>query len=279
MTRAQCPRTVTVLARLLMGTVLVTWRYLWETTPYHRGGECRGDETDLPPPLPSEAVDDRVQLAQDGFGPLYHRLFRVRIAGADTDPARLITWMCRDFKHFVPSEVVDIHTGDLRDHGLDVADELLVEMPGPWNGPVKVVRREPDRLQLVTLRGHMEAGQIQFRAREEDGLLVFEIELWACPGNRLVHFLYAHLRVAKEIQLNMWVRFCLAAAKASGGRPVGGVHICTRRLPPPGSTPVRPLPAAAPRAADTVGGAARPGADGDTGTGRHRARLRRGNGR
>jgi hypothetical protein len=232
---------VTVLARWLLGTVLVTWRYLWETTPLHRGGECRGDETDLPPPLPPEAVDSRVQLARDGYGPLFHRLFRVRIADADVDPDRLLEWICCDFKRFVPSEVVDIHTDELREHGLDVADELLVEMPGPWNGPVKVIHRDVDHLHLVTLRGHMEAGQVQFRAREDDGLLVFEIELWACPGNRLVHLLYSHLRLGKEIQLNMWVRFCLSAAAMSGGRPVDGVHIRTRWLESPEGTSARPL--------------------------------------
>ncbi|WP_234317299.1 DUF1990 domain-containing protein [Streptomyces sp. NRRL WC-3744] len=230
MTRPHCPRILAVLARWMLGTGLVTWRYLWETTPLHRGGECRGDETDLPPQLPAEAVDSRVQRAQDGWGPLFHRLFRVRIADADVRPDRLVEWVCCDFKRFVPSEVVDIHTGELADHGLDVGDELLVEMPGPWNGPVRVVHRDVDRLHLVTLRGHMEAGQVQFRAREDDGLLVFEIELWACASSRLVHHLYSHLRLAKEIQLNMWVRFCLAAAAAAGGRLVDGVHISTRWL-------------------------------------------------
>jgi hypothetical protein len=228
-----------VLARWLLGTVLVTWRYLWETTPLHRGGECQGDERDRPPQLPPEAVGDGVQRAEDGCGPLYHRLFRVSIAAADLDAGRLIAWVCRDFKRFVPSEVVDIHTGELRDHGLDVTDELLVEMPGPWNGPVRVARRDANSLHLVTLSGHMEAGQVQFRAREDDDLLVFEIELWARAGNRLVDLLYSHLRLAKEVQLNMWVRFCLSAVTVSGGRLVGGVLISTRRLDPPGKAPVR----------------------------------------
>ncbi|WP_249400076.1 DUF1990 domain-containing protein [Streptomyces argyrophylli] len=245
MTSPRGSRTPAVLARWLLGTGLVSWRYLWETTPLYRGGECRGDETDLPPQLPHAAVDSRVQRAQDGYGPLFHRLFRVRIADTDVGPGKLIEWVCRDFKGFVPSEVVDIHTGELRRHGLDVGDELLVEMPGPWNGPVKVVHRDVESLHLVTLRGHMEAGQVHFRAREEDGLLVFEIELWACPGSRLVHLLYSRLRLAKEVQLNMWVRFCLAAAAMSGGRAADGVHISTRWLPSPEWTPVRPLPGTA----------------------------------
>ncbi|MEU2376147.1 DUF1990 domain-containing protein [Streptomyces misionensis] len=237
MSAPRWPRPLTVLARWLLGTVLVTWRYLWETTPLYRAGECEGDEQDRPPRIPPDAVDDTVQLAEDGFGPLFHRTFRVHIAGAGIDAARLVEQLCCHFEHFVPSEVVGIRVGELRAHGLHVADELLVEMPGPWNGPVRVVQRDRELLHLVTLRGHMEAGQVQFRARRDGDLLVFEIELWARAATRLVHVLYSHLRVAKEIQLNMWVRFCLSAVKASGGRLVDGVHIRTRRLPPSRMTP------------------------------------------
>ncbi|WP_241741115.1 DUF1990 family protein [Streptomyces sp. L2] len=237
MSQPNRPRVVSVLARWLLGTALVSWRYLWETTPLHRGAERRGDETDRPPRLPAGTVDGRVQRAEEGYGPLYHRHFRVRVADARLGAGRLIDWVSDDFKHFVPTEVVDIHTRELGERGLDVADEVLVEMPGPWNGPVRVVGRDVGRdsgcLHLATLCGHMEAGQVQFRARDEDGLLLFEIELWARPANRLVHLLYSHLRLAKEIQFNMWVRFCLAAAAASGGRAVDGVHITTSRLDPP----------------------------------------------
>lgn len=233
-----------MLGRWLLGTVLVTWRYLWETTPLHRGGECQGDEQDRPPLLPSEAVDDQVQLAEDGFGPLFHRLFRVRIAEARVDAARLMGQVCRDFKRFVPAEVVDVRAGELRSHGLDVADEFLVEMPGPWNGPVRVVHRDAESLRLVTLRGHLEAGQVQFRAYRDDDVLLFEIELWARAASRLVHLLYAHLRLAKEVQLNMWVRFCQSAVAASGGRLVDGVHISTRSLGPSDTAAVHSTPPA-----------------------------------
>jgi hypothetical protein len=222
-------RVLTVIARWLLGTALVSWRYLWETTPLHRA-ESRGDETDRPPRLPSGVVDDRVQPARDGYGPMFHRRFRVRITRASLDAERLLARVLRDFKHFVPSEVVDIRSGEIGAGGLDVGDELVVEMPGPWNGPVRVVHRDATSLRLVTLRGHLEAGQVQFAARAEGDLLVFEIELWARASSRLVHVLYSQLRLAKEVQLNMWVRFCLAAVTTSGGRLVDGVHICTHRL-------------------------------------------------
>ncbi|GHF42402.1 hypothetical protein FHX82_005098 [Amycolatopsis bartoniae] len=220
-------RVLALVARWLAGTVLVTWRYLWATTPLHRT-ESPGGMADRPPRVAPEVLDDRVQL--DGYGPLFHRSFRARVAGTKLDAGQLVDLVVHDFKHFVPTEVVDVHFGASGGRALDVGDELLVEMPGPWNGPVRIAHRDRTTVRLVTLRGHLEAGQVQFRAAAENGLLVFEIELWARAANRLVHLLYAHLRFAKEVQLNMWVRFCLAAVTTSGGELVDGVHITTRRL-------------------------------------------------
>lgn len=225
------PRVLAVVSRWLWGTALVTWRYLWETTPFHRS-ESPGNASDLPPVVPKDAVDPRVLLVRDGYGPMFHRLFRVRVAAPDLNAGQLADQIVRDFKRFVPSEVVDVRAGELGPRGLDVGDEMVVEMPGPWNGPVRVAHRDDTSLCLVTLRGHLEAGQVRFRARDEGGELIFEIELWARASSRLVHVLYTRLRLAKEVQLNMWVRFCRAAVAVSGGRLVGGVHIVTRWLAP-----------------------------------------------
>lgn len=244
MLRPRRPRALAVVSRWLWGTALVTWRYLWETTPFHRI-ESPGDESDLPPEVPPDAVDAQVQLVPDGYGPMFHRLFQVRITSADLDARKLADQVARDFKQFVPSEVVDVRTGELGPHGLDVGDEMVVEMPGPWNGPVRVAYRDDTSLCLVTLRGHLEAGQVWFRARDDGGELTFEIELWARASSRVVHLLYARLRLAKEVQLNMWVRFCLAAVATSGGRLVDGVHIVTRWLSP-GEVPLSAEPSKRP---------------------------------
>lgn len=222
-------RILSVFARWVLGTALVTWRYLWETTPLHRADQ-RGDEHDYPPQVPDEAVDERVQLLPAGCGPMFHRQFHVRIAAADLEAHQLIDHVVRDFKHFVPTEVVDVHTDECGPDGPRVGDELMVEMPGPWNGPVRISHRDDTSLHLVTLRGHLEVGQVHFGAREQEDLLIFEIELWARASSRVVHLLYSHLRLAKEVQLNMWVRFCQTAVTTSGGRLVDGVHISTRRL-------------------------------------------------
>src|SRR4029453_4908327 len=86
--------------------------------------------------------------------------------------------------------------------------------------------------RLATLAGHLEAGQIAFRAWRQGDHLVVEIESWASSGDRLSRLLYQHLRMSKEIQLHMWTSFLERVARIAGGRLTGGVEIRTRRLDP-----------------------------------------------
>ena len=111
-------------------------------------------------------------------------------------------------------------------------------MPGPWDGPVRVVHRAPASFRLATLDGHLEAGEIEFRASAEGKTLRFEIESWARAGDRLSDLLYNRLLLAKEIQLNMWSHFCVRVAALAGGRLSRGVTIRTRKVdwPPAGAS-------------------------------------------
>lgn len=218
----------TLLTRWLVGTGLVSWRYLWMTTPLHRK-ECQGSSADdLPPMIPRDLLNEEVQLAGSGVGPMFHRRFTVHIAGAHCSAEELMSAVVHEFDRFVPREVVEIAR---KEQGrLQVGQEFVVQMPGPWNGPVRVVEIDPLSMRLVTLRGHLEAGQVRFRAEQEADTLTFEVEAWARCASAAVQLLYTKLRLAKEIQLNMWVRFCLSAARIADGRPRDGVHVSTRLM-------------------------------------------------
>ena len=106
----------------------------------------------------------------------------------------------------------------------------MVRMPGPWDGPVVVVDQTPTSFRFATLQGHLEAGQIEFRTAPDGDGVRFEIESWARSGDRLAGLLYDRVKLAKEMQLHMWTHFCERAAKLSGGRIRGGIHIDTRRV-------------------------------------------------
>ena len=110
-----------------------------------------------------------------------------------------------------------------------VGDEYVVRMPGPWDGPVRVIERTPCSFAFATLDGHLEAGQIRFAARRAE-LLEFSIESWARAGDRLSNLLYEHLRMSKEVQVHMWTSVLERIARLAGGRLTGGIEIRTRRV-------------------------------------------------
>jgi hypothetical protein len=116
---------------------------------------------------------------------------------------------------------------------LAVGDEYVVRMPGPWDGPVRVVDVSRCSFRFATLAGHLEAGQIEFRASSSEGELVFEIESWARSGSPLVNLLYHRLRMAKEVQAHMWISFLERVVRLAGGHMTGGIDLATERVEMP----------------------------------------------
>ncbi|WP_328317724.1 DUF1990 family protein [Streptomyces sp. NBC_00388] len=232
-------RRIGVLLRFPAGMAITSWNYLWRVCALHRS-ESAGDSSDLPPAVPAALVDRRSKRLTDGVGPMLHRRFSVLIEGSGASPQELMGAVMADLNRAAPSSaaVFDKTAGSAGT--IQVGDEYRVRMPGPWDGPVRVLHRDPVSFRFGTLRGHLEAGQIEFRARREGELLSFGIEAWSRAGDRLADVLYCRLRLSKEIQFNMWVHFCLRAAAIAGGRPHGGITVDTRVV---GAADCREVPA------------------------------------
>ena len=195
----------------------------------HRS-EGRGGTNDLPPRLPEAVLDDDVQRIEDGVGPLFHRLYRARIRDARLSPEELISCLGADPNRSTPTALARFLKVRGADGRLAVGDELVVRMPGPWDGPVRVTSATPESFRFATLSGHLEAGQIEFRAMRTAEMLQFEIESWARSGDRLSNLLYHHLRMAKEVQLHMWASFLERVARLAQGRLTGGIEIISRTV-------------------------------------------------
>jgi uncharacterized protein (UPF0548 family) len=212
-----------------LGIALTSWSYLWRTTPMHRYERLGTLKDDAPPPLPADVSHADLQRCEDGVGPLFHRRYRVRIRDSDLDPARLVTCLRDDLNAVAPTEFARFTKVHGREGEMALGDEYVVHMPGPWDGPVRVVAVAPGAFRFATLEGHLEAGQIEFRARDDAGL-VLEIESWATSGSRISALLYTHARMSKEIQLHMWTSLLERASRLGGGRRDGAIEIDTRRV-------------------------------------------------
>ena len=205
---------------------------MWRTTPLHRSETPGQLPVDEPPELPGDMVDGDIQPPSAGDGPLYHRVYRVRIRGSRMTPEELLERVASDLNQVAPSEFASFEKTLGEDGAMAAGDEYVVRIPGPWDGPVRVVERTPASFRFATLIGHLEAGQIRFASRREEQLLEFSIESWARAGDRLSNLLYQHLRMSKEVQLHMWTSLLQQVASVSGGRMTGGIEIRTRRVEP-----------------------------------------------
>jgi hypothetical protein len=228
--RLPARRRLATATRWPIGVSLTFWRYLWRTVPLHRLEEEGDEATDCPPPLPAGASLDEVQHPSDGAGALFHRRYRTRIRETDLTPEALVERIAADPDCVAPTEFASFIKIKGDEGEMRVGDEYIVRMPGPWDGPVRVIARTPTSFHLVTLVGHLEAGQIRFSAGREDGLLTFDVESWARSASRTVNLLYDTLRISKETQLHMWTSLLQRVAELSGGRLTGGIDIHTRRV-------------------------------------------------
>jgi Domain of unknown function (DUF1990) len=216
-----------------LGVALTSWDYMWRTTPMRRR-EAPGSLPSPPPPLlsyPPDVSSDEVQGQDGGYGPLFHRFYRTRIRETNLGAAELMDKLQADLNRASPTKFARFQ----RLHGergrLRVGDEYVVRMPGPWDGPVRVVDVGSCSFRLATLAGHLEAGQIEFRSSDGDGSgLVFEIESWARSSSAVVNLLYHRLRMAKEVQAHMWISFLERVVKLAGGRMAGGIELETDRI-------------------------------------------------
>jgi hypothetical protein len=222
------PRLLLTAARWPLGLAVTAWAYMWRTTPMHRRELPGTPERDAPPRLPDTAGDD-VQRPPDGAGPLLHRRYEARIRGAGKGARELMAELSADPNRVAPGGLARFHKVEGEPWRMAVGDEFVVRMPGPWDGPVRVVEVTPTSFRLATLEGHLEAGQIEWRAEDGDDL-VFAIESWARSGDRLSDLMHNRLRMAKEVQLHMWTTVLERVARRAGGKLPHGVDIETRRV-------------------------------------------------
>lgn len=185
-----------------VGMAIATYRLTRRVDVVRRTETRRGDD-----PGPSDrrvpGEPGSVQPRSAGAGPSSRRVYRVRVLGARMAPEELFAVLAVDPNAAAPFQVARFVKTRGRLGELEPGDEYLLWMPGPWNGPVRVAERTATSFRLATLRGNMEAGEIEFRARRDEGGLLVEIESSARSGGTASWLLFGPLRLGGEMQLHM----------------------------------------------------------------------------
>ena len=225
----QLPRRPISLFMWPFGVSVTSWIYIWRTTPIHRR-ELPGSAADLPPAPPAQASLEDVQRPEGAVGPLFHRTYTGRVRDSRWSADELMERVRADPNFVAPLALARFHKVAGPEWRMERGDEFVVRMPGPWDGPIRVVEVTPHSFRFVTLKGHLEAGQIEWRAWDEQGTLVFQIESWARAGDRLSALMHDHLRMAKEGQLHMWTSVVEKVVSRTRGRLQNGIDIDTRRV-------------------------------------------------
>ena len=207
-------------------------RYVFQRVPLYRRDRVpdEGEVPDFDRELPGDPA--AVQRPRDGVGALFHRRYWIHVTDEALGAEALIDQVLDDPNAVAPTEMARFRTVDGQPaRGLERGDELVVQLPGPWDGPVRLVDRTPTSFRFVTLRGHMEAGEIEFSTGYDDrGFLRFQIESWARSGDRVFSWLYQRFPLGRELQLHMWSQYCQRVAAASGGVRMSNVSCTTARI-------------------------------------------------
>lgn len=226
-------------AALAAGAGVALW--LWKRWGYpvrtHQRDVRHAPEAPFDPPRTVPGRPE-IQPEEEGTGPRFHRIYSVTIQGAALSPSELMDQVRADLQAFVPDELARFEKVRGDASAFAVGDEYHIHITAPWDGPVRVIESDATSFAFGTLEGHLEAGQIQFRAEPHDAYeegMRFTIESWARSRDALVDLAYDDLKLAKAAQQGMWTFFCSRVVDTSGGEAIGEVDVITEREADPTS--------------------------------------------
>jgi hypothetical protein len=152
--------------------------------------------------------------AQQGFGRLWRREFRVDLAALD--PHVVVADWKEHFDEYWPA------AGTFHRERVRAGDVAPVEVGVPGPGPavrtaVVVVHEDGTSFVFATPPGHMFAGVIAFSAQVRDGRTVARVEMRIRPDDPLYELGWPLLRRAED---RFWERTLRNLAEAFGVEPV-----------------------------------------------------------
>ncbi|HSH69691.1 MAG TPA: STAS domain-containing protein [Deferrisomatales bacterium] len=136
-------------------------------------------------PMPANVAGRAAATPMEGFGQLWHKVYRLRLGGIETTPQEAAGYLQSHLGELWPPGNHLRLVGTDRQLVPGAVGHIQLRLPGgaPLSTGVRVLHRSPTSLTFVTLRGHMEAGWITFAAHDEGGTTVVRVESLARTGD------------------------------------------------------------------------------------------------
>lgn len=164
-------------------------------------------------------MDEKIQCASDGTGPLIQRDYWAVIKSCRLEPEEAMELLRKKFDDLAPENLVRFSNASRPHKALTIGDAMTVKIRMAEEVRVKVVHVTDLSLTIATLDGHPEAGKITFGVyRNERGDVVFHIRSRA--RSRSVMDLAGFLTAGDAMQTNTWSDFIDRLAHTVGD----GVH-------------------------------------------------------
>jgi hypothetical protein len=196
----------------MVGAPLALFRFLRRQTAVEvinsRGG---------PGPLPADEPESVRRESEQGVGREVHRLYSATIQTPKLPARRVLEIIAVDPNVIAPSEVLRFEKTRGKPGGLEEGDELLIRMAGPWNAPVKIIRRWEEGFRFAATGGNPLIGQVELRMHDDGGGIAVEIQTRERAGGVSFHLLQ-QIKLIQRMQSYTWGEMLQNAAQLAGGR-------------------------------------------------------------
>jgi hypothetical protein len=150
---------------------------------------------DVPTGATNLNVDGReVMSPMQGFGPLWQKTYRVRLAGAQVTPQQVIQVWKAHFPEFQPADNRFIPAlAGVKPGEVIFISAVVPTIPGlkvgiPVSAGVMVLYADDEMFTVMTPAGFPEAGWNTFSAFEEDGVTVAQVQSMARTNDPIYEF-------------------------------------------------------------------------------------------
>ncbi len=157
----------------------------------------------------------RLSGPMQGFGPLWRKVYRLRLAGVEATPAEVVRVWKERFPELQPPQnrfypaLAGVAPGEIV--------LLNASMRGlPVNSGVMVLYADDESFTLMTPEGCPEAGWITCSAYREDGVTIAEVQTIGRAADPVFEFGFRFLGGARE-QEKIWTSVLRSLAAAVGG--------------------------------------------------------------